>query len=153
MHLMVHSKSPLHRATPESTALCRRPGIPGCAHPISNASQMPIDQGRTRIAFMKKVLVIDDDRSLVTMLVETLDLLGFQRLAALDGDTGIQMAIAHQPDLILCDLSMPALDGFGTVWQIRRTETIAQIPFILCSGFTDEATRQKAMKSGANDVI
>ena len=64
---------------------------------------------------MKRVLVIDDDQSLLMMMAETLDMLGFQSLTALDGDTGVQLAIKHQPDLILCDLSMPSLDGFGTV--------------------------------------
>lgn len=102
---------------------------------------------------MKKVLVIDDERALVGMLVEALDILGFEPLTALDGATGLEVAATQSPDLILCDLSMPTMDGFETLWHIRQTPATAKIPFILSSGFTDEATRQKALKLGANDVI
>ena len=102
---------------------------------------------------MNKVLVIDHDQTLVIRLAETLDMLGFESLVALDGPTGIQMAIAHNPDLILCDLSMPCMDGFETLSLLRQNEATAKIPFVLCSGFSDEATRQKAMKSGATAVI
>lgn len=102
---------------------------------------------------MKRVLVIDDDRALAMMLVEALEMLGFQSLVAFDGATGIETAIAQKPDLILCDLNMPRMDGFQTVWQLRQTEATARIPLVLCSGYTDNATREKALKSGANGVI
>jgi len=87
------------------------------------------------------------------MLVEALEMLGFQSLVAFDGATGIETAIAQNPDLILCDLNMPRMDGFQTVWQLRHTDATARIPLVLCSGYNDNATREKALKSGATDVI
>ena len=102
---------------------------------------------------MKKVLVIDDDETLTMVLVETLEMLGFETLTAADGATGIETAVTQAPDLILCDVSMPSMDGFETLQRIRETPSISKIPFVLCSGFSDQATRQKALKLGATDVV
>ncbi len=102
---------------------------------------------------MKKVLVIDDKEPLLMVLAETLQMLGFECLTASDGVTGIEMAKSNRPDLILCDLSLPLLDGFQVLAQIRQTESLSNIPFILCSGMNDGATRQKGLKAGADDVL
>jgi CheY-like chemotaxis protein len=102
---------------------------------------------------MKKILVIDDEENLLMMMVETLQILGFDALSAPDGARGIEMAIAQQPDLILCDLNMPAVDGLETLRTIRGTESTTHTPFVLLSGLADQATRQQAAKLGANDVM
>ena len=102
---------------------------------------------------MKKILVIDDEQTLLTMLVETLQMLGFDALAAPDGASGIEMALQQKPDLILCDLNMPAVDGLQTLQAIRNAPSTATIPFILLSGFADSQTRLQAQKSGATNII
>lgn len=109
---------------------------------------MPITDGK-----MKRVLVIDDDQALAMMVVEAIEMLGFEPLYAFDGATGIELAVAKRPDLILCDVSMPRMDGFQTIWQLRQTEVTANIPSVLCSGYTDEGIRAKAIQSGATCVI
>lgn len=102
---------------------------------------------------MKKILVIDDDEAILLMTVELLQALGYDPISASDGNSGIGLAIAQQPDLILCDLNMPSVGGLETLRTIRGTEATAKIPFVLLSGLADTSTRNEAERSGANGVM
>src|SRR5258706_9174028 len=89
---------------------------------------------------LKKVLVIDDASEIRFIITETLSIFGLQALAAEDGVTGIKTAQEHLPDLILCDINMPNLDGYGTLKAMRDHEPTATIPFIFLSGASDRIT-------------
>jgi signal transduction histidine kinase len=102
---------------------------------------------------MKKVLAIDDTQEIRFIITETLNLFGFQTLVAEDGVTGMKVAQEQLPDLILCDINMPNLDGYGTLKALRENEATATIPFIFLSGATDRITIRKGMELGADDYL
>ncbi len=102
---------------------------------------------------MKRILVIDDEPSLLMMMTEILQLLGFDPLAANNGTSGIEMAAGQKPDLILCDLNMPSVDGFETLRRIRGAEATHHIPFVLLSGFADDSIRRQAEGLGASALM
>ena len=102
---------------------------------------------------MKKVLAIDDSPEIRLIISETLNLFGFQTLIAEDGVTGIKVAQEHLPDLIICDINMPNLDGYGTLKAMREHEATAPIPFVFLSGATDKITMRKGMELGADDYL
>jgi signal transduction histidine kinase len=102
---------------------------------------------------MKTVLAIDDSPEIRLIMNETLNLFGFKTLIAEDGVTGIKMAQEHQPDLIICDINMPNLDGYATLKAMREDEATATIPFIFLSGATDRITIRKGMELGADDYL
>jgi CheY-like chemotaxis protein len=70
---------------------------------------------------MKRILIIDDDRSIRETILELSATEGFQTYVAENGALGVQAAIQHQPDLILCDVVMPQLDGYGVLTTLRQS--------------------------------
>jgi signal transduction histidine kinase len=102
---------------------------------------------------MKKVLVIDDTEDVRTIITESLNFSGFEAIAAEDGETGIQLARQHVPDLIICDITMPRLDGYGTLAAMRENEVTATIPFIFLTGNSDKLNMRKGMELGADDYL
>jgi len=101
----------------------------------------------------KRVLAIDDTPEILLIIRETLNLFGFQTLAAEDGASGIQIARDLRPDLILCDINMPNLDGYETLKRLREDETTTAIPFVFLSGATDRLTIRRGMELGADDYL
>ena len=102
---------------------------------------------------MKKVLVIDDTPEIRMIIEETLDMFGFGTIMAEDGESGIEMAKKHSPDLIICDVNMPKLDGFGTLTKLREDERTATIPFIFLSGAVERPNVRRGMELGADDYL
>jgi signal transduction histidine kinase len=102
---------------------------------------------------MKKVLAIDDSPEIRMIINETLNLFGVQTVLAEDGDSGVRLAKEHLPDLILCDINMPNLDGYETLRAMREDEATGFIPFIFLSGATDRITIRKGMELGADDYL
>ena len=102
---------------------------------------------------MKKVLVIDDTPEIPMIIAESLNLYGFTTLAAGDGVTGIQIAREQVPDLIICDINMPKLDGYATLTAMRQDETTSTIPFIFLSGATEKISVRRGMDLGADDYL
>jgi len=78
---------------------------------------------------MTTILIIDDDENFRSLLADWLIFEGFQSIVAADGFHGIQLAKKHQPDLILCDLNMPVLDGFEVLKQLQNDIRTAPIHF------------------------
>src|SRR5258706_6522623 len=101
----------------------------------------------------KKVLVIDDTQDIRLIIAESLSLYGFKTLSASDGTTGIQVAKEQFPDLIICDINMPKLDGYGTLTALRENEATATIPFIFLSGASDKPNVRRGMEMGADDYL
>lgn len=104
---------------------------------------------------MKNILVIDDDEDVRSVVVAALNESDFSVREAKDGRVGIQMILAQKPDLIICDVKMPSMDGFRTLSAIRKFPATAAIPLILMSG-SDTLGRddfRHGMVSGADDFL
>jgi CheY-like chemotaxis protein len=104
---------------------------------------------------MKSILVIDDDDDVRLVVTTTLIQAGFYVREAKDGRVGIQMILAEKPDLIVCDVRMPSMDGLRTLSAIRKFPATAAIPLILMSG-SDSVDRdgfRRGMVSGADDFL
>jgi two-component system, sensor histidine kinase and response regulator len=102
---------------------------------------------------MKRILVIEDDPAVRGLILETLRFRGWQPLDAPDGEQGLRMAKAELPDLIICDIQMPKMDGYGVLRQVRADPTIATVPFVFLTGLGEKPKMRQAMESGADDYI
>jgi two-component system sensor histidine kinase/response regulator len=101
----------------------------------------------------KTVLIIDDTEEIRMLISESLKLYGFTTLVASDGEQGIQMARKHIPDLIICDIRMPKLDGYGALTALRDEEATSTIPFIFLSGASEKMDMRRGMELGADDYL
>src|SRR2546428_6488127 len=102
---------------------------------------------------MKKILVIDDDSAMMALTTRALRARGFQTLAAHNGVMGLEMAKQHLPDLIICDIQMPQLNGYETLAALRQDSTTATIPFIFLTGMADRKEVRQGMGLGADDYL
>lgn len=102
---------------------------------------------------MKKILLIEDNDQLRENTAEILELSNYKVYTAPDGKKGIEEAIKQQPDLIVCDIMMPVLDGYGVLHMIRKHPSMQNIPFIFLTAKTERADFRKGMESGADDYI
>ena len=100
-----------------------------------------------------KVLVVDDDLNIQRVLVFTLKQEGFEVHVASDGQAGVEMAAAIEPDMILMDVAMPKLDGYAATQQIRASEGGARVPIIMLTAEADVEQRVKGLRAGADDDI
>jgi two-component system sensor histidine kinase/response regulator len=102
---------------------------------------------------MTTILVIEDVRTVREEIAQLLELEGYETLAAANGIEGIEMARHHLPDVILCDVTMPDLDGYGAIEAIRREKALATTPFIFLTGRADRSDMRHGMNLGADDYI
>jgi diguanylate cyclase (GGDEF)-like protein len=102
---------------------------------------------------MKTILVIEDERSIRDNLLKILSYSGFRAIAAADGLDGVYMAKTHVPDLIVCDILMPDLDGYGVLTELLKDSGTAKIPFIFLSAKADRSDTRVGMNLGADDYL
>ncbi len=102
---------------------------------------------------MTKILVIEDETPIRENILELLDAEEFEAIGAENGKIGIQLAVAEMPDLILCDVMMPELDGYGVLKALRDTKATATIPFIFLTALADKGDTRKGMELGADDYL
>jgi CheY-like chemotaxis protein len=102
---------------------------------------------------MKTILVIDDKDDVRSVVIATLTQSGFSTREARNGPQGLQLAMACKPDLILCDVNMPGMDGYHTLSAIREIPAISAVPFILMTGSVDKNGFRRGMVKGADDVL
>ena len=102
---------------------------------------------------MKKILIIEDDRSTRDNLATILRMEGFQPLTAPDGRRGLDAAARELPDLILCDVMMPDLDGHGVLRALREKSATANTPFIFLTARGDRTDIRAGMNLGADDYL
>ena len=102
---------------------------------------------------MTTILVIEDVESLREEILETLSYEGFDVLGAENGVVGVQMAKTYIPDLIICDIAMPELDGYGTLVALREEPKTSMIPFIFLTAMTEKGDMRQAMQLGADDFL
>lgn len=102
---------------------------------------------------MSKILVIEDEQALRENLMCLLDAENFEVFGAGNGKTGVELAKSHLPDLIICDVTMPLLDGFGVLTALRSTPTTTTIPFIFLTAKVDKTDLRQGMELGADDYL
>ncbi len=102
---------------------------------------------------MTTILVIEDNDAIREEMEQILGFEGFTVLAADNGRTGISLAQTHRPDVILCDIMMPHLDGYGTLTALRGNGATATIPVVLVSACREEADVQHGLALGANGYL
>lgn len=102
---------------------------------------------------MKKILVIEDNAEVRENLVEILELSGYQVITAEDGKIGVEIALRDMPDLVLCDVMMPRLDGFGVLNILSKKSITADIPFVFLTAKTEKSDFRRGMNLGADDYI
>ncbi len=102
---------------------------------------------------MKSILVIEDEPQIRANLQEVLTLSKFDATVASNGLAGIDMAQTMLPDLIICDVSMPELDGHDVIRILRKDKNTANIPFIFLTGQTEHTERRTGMELGASDYL
>jgi len=102
---------------------------------------------------MKKILVVEDAPSLRKDILEMLGFEGFEAIGAENGVIGVQRAIEHLPDLIICDIMMPEMDGYGVLEELRKDPRTAAIPFIFLTARTERVDMRQGMELGADDFL
>ena len=100
-----------------------------------------------------RILVIDDEASVRENVVRFLRLEGYLPSEAEDGERGIQVALRSPPDLILCDLMMPGIDGFGVLARLRAEPATAGVPFIFLTANVDVEDARLGFLLGANEYV
>ena len=102
---------------------------------------------------MKRILLIEDNHSLREEIINVLELEGFDVRTAENGRVGLARIEEEVPDLVLCDLMMPDMDGYATLQAIRSNPKIHTLPVILLTARDDEECRSKGDQLGANDYV
>ena len=101
----------------------------------------------------KTILVVDDEKSIMELLVFNLQKEGYNTLEAYDGVTAVEMAINEKPDLILLDVMIPKLDGISVCKKIRYALNISNIPILMISAKDTESDKIVGLEMGADDYI
>ena len=101
---------------------------------------------------MKRILIVEDvalNRDLLTQLLED----DYALLIAVDGAAGVEMALAHRPDLILMDLSLPLLDGWAATRRIKANAATARIPVVAITANAMSGDEERAKAAGCDDFM
>jgi CheY-like chemotaxis protein len=102
---------------------------------------------------MKSILLIEDNIDILENLAEYLELEGYRVFSANNGDRGIEMALEYMPDLIICDMPRPGIDGYEVLRALINNLSITRIPFIFCTTMNEKTDRSEALESGADEYI
>ncbi|MEH1843531.1 MAG: EAL domain-containing response regulator [Nostoc sp.] len=102
---------------------------------------------------MPKVLIIEDEEAVRENILDLLEAEEFETLAAANGRIGVHLAICEVPDLILCDMMMPEIDGYGVLTALRQAPSTATIPFIFLTAKSAKSDFRQGMDMGADDYI
>ena len=102
---------------------------------------------------MNKILVIEDQQLVRENIIERLNAENFETISAENGIDGILLAREHRPDLIICDVMMPELDGYGVLTLLRQDPLTATIPFIFLTAKADKVDLRQGMELGADDYL
>jgi serine/threonine-protein kinase PpkA len=102
---------------------------------------------------VKRILAIDDDPTMRALVSHLLGEAGFQVDVAPDGDAGLQKIRGAPPDLVVCDVQMPGLDGFQVLDRVRGDAKTAALPFVLLTALNDRDSVRRGMRLGADDFL
>ena len=101
----------------------------------------------------RKILVIDDNNDIRENTAEILELAGYKTITAENGKKGVELALSEKPALIICDIMMPELDGYGVLHLLRKNDETQNIPFIFLTAKTERSDFRKGMEMGADDYV
>ncbi len=101
----------------------------------------------------KKVLIIEDNVDIRENVAEILELAGYTVFEAKNGKIGVELAVKNLPDIILCDIMMPELDGYGVIYLLSKNPDTAAIPFIFLTAKAEKVDFRKGMEMGADDYL
>ncbi|MGY4386484.1 CheY-like chemotaxis protein/CRP-like cAMP-binding protein [Pedobacter sp. UYP24] len=101
----------------------------------------------------KKILIIEDNDAIRENIIEILEMAKYKVYQADNGKTGVEMALKHLPDTILCDIMMPELDGYGVLYMLNKYPETSSIPFIFLTAKADHIDLRKGMEMGADDYL
>jgi CRP/FNR family transcriptional regulator, cyclic AMP receptor protein len=102
---------------------------------------------------MKHLLLIEDNIEIRENTAEILELAGYKVQTAENGKVGVEMALQEKPDLIICDIMMPVLDGYGVLHLLNKNQELTGIPFIFLTAKAERSDFRKGMEMGADDYI
>jgi CRP/FNR family cyclic AMP-dependent transcriptional regulator len=102
---------------------------------------------------MKTILLIEDDTDMRENTAEILELANYRVIRAENGRRGVEAARKEVPDLVLCDIMMPELDGYGVLHMLGRDPATAEVPFIFLSAKAERGDVRKGMELGADDYL
>ncbi len=100
-----------------------------------------------------KILIVEDDEVLLSVLSEKLEKIGFLVVSAMDGEAAMRVIQASHPNLILLDLLLPKKDGFAVLEELKSTPTLKTIPVIVLSNLDQDENLKRAFRLGVEDYI
>jgi CheY-like chemotaxis protein len=100
-----------------------------------------------------RILVVEDNHDNMTLIADVIQTLGYDVIQAMDGQKGIEAAVAHKPDLILMDLSLPIMDGWTATRHIKSDPEIQHIPVIALTAHAMVGDRERALAAGCDDYV
>jgi len=101
----------------------------------------------------KKILIIEDDKFLRRLITQKLTKEGYDTSEAADGEEGIKKVKEEKPDLVLLDLILPGIDGFGVLSRIKEDPDLVPIPVIILTNIDQKENIEKGLKMGAVDYL
>ena len=99
------------------------------------------------------ILIIDDNEDIRENTAEILSLGGYKTITAENGKKGVEAALSERPDLIVCDIMMPELDGYGVLHLLRKNPDTENIPLIFLTAKAERSDLRKGMEMGADDYV
>ncbi len=102
---------------------------------------------------LRTILIIEDNKDIRESTAEILLLADYQVYTAENGKKGVELAISNNPDIILCDIMMPELDGYGVLYLLSKNPQTAGIPFIFITAKSERTDMRKGMEMGADDYL
>lgn len=102
---------------------------------------------------MTKILLVEDNKEIRENVSEILELANYELVTATNGKEGYEVALKENPDLIICDIMMPVLDGYGMFHLVNKNKDLKAVPFIFLTAKTERVDFRKGMEMGADDYI
>ena len=102
---------------------------------------------------METILCVDDEPTQLMLLRLALIRAGYRVLEAANGQKGVEMAIEHQPSLIIMDLMMPVMDGATAIWHLKKNDDTKTIPILVLSAYTKGDQAKRALDVGAAELV
>jgi CRP-like cAMP-binding protein/CheY-like chemotaxis protein len=102
---------------------------------------------------METVLIIEDNDVIRENTAEILEMANYKVLTAANGKIGVELALQQRPDIVICDIMMPGMDGYGVLHVFNKNADLDTVPFIFLSAKTERADIRKGMEGGADDYI
>lgn len=101
----------------------------------------------------KRILIIEDNEAIRLNTSELLELEGYEVLVACNGAEGLEIAKKELPNIILCDIMMPVMDGYSVLQAVRSYEPLKTTPFLFFTAYSEKCEIEKGMRLGADDYI